>query len=711
MLLGRRRWPFGLTLVAVALLAAAGPLQPLGVLCSSEDNFHCPNSLYNTTKSLEVHPTLSGRQNGKVDLRILNLGASIVWGVGSSTEDSYRAFLRDQLVSVGWNVNMVGSKRNGNMKDNDVEATKGDTIEKARVASKLSLEYQPNVVLIQVGSNDCAQHTDTGAAGARMRRLIEELLNTPGFDRTTVILSTLIPNFDESIRHCEEDEDAPGGGINRQYRALASDLRFEGKRVVLAEMNPPAPNPGHGWITRNDMSDATHPNDSGYRKMAYVFWNAIEVARAEGKLLSPNHIELGKATPGCEKTSGDGVYAGGLTQRGSGVDNGIYRHESMGKGIVLTLTSAWDRNQWRFARLFSRNKDDLVGWFEESPGVVKYGVWKNNGDYNTARFDKIADLSVDDNCIPRGVRFIDINADGLDDFVCIAPNGDAYASINEGNGNANTPPKFHSIGLWKANVGWSQEHIVLADIDGDGRADYCYWDNGGNIWCWRNGWIDDVPKYWQDLGMRFPAKGFGDAHGVRFEDLNGDGRDDWLWVRDDGQTSTWTNSRSCARGHSGDGTERGLAARLSQGPNQRPNPSRIYGEPQEFGELGKQDYVFMEHIQEGDTHKFNVRVWKNISRGGTKVKADGVKYCNMMGHPNGNVDYVWTWSTGKMIMYPSRSVQRISKDESWWGPVVDPIWTPPFNIDRRDLHLTDWDGDGACDIVWADSNNNNRVQL
>jgi hypothetical protein len=316
---------------------------------------------------------------------------------------------------------------------------------------------------------------------------------------------------------------------------------------------------------------------------------------------------------------------------------------------------------------------------------------------------------------------------GLDDFVCIAPNGDAFASINEGNGNANTPPTFHSIGLWKENVGWTQEHIVLADIDGDGRADYCYWDDGGNIWCWRNGWIDDVPEYWQNLGMRFPAKGMGDAHGVRFEDINGDGRDDWLWVGDDGQTTTWTNARSCASGREGDGlnvawrqgfyrgatsgpTHNGMGS-ANTGLRDRIHFARVFGEPQSFGLLGKQDYVFIEHVEDGGRHTFNVRVWKNVGGGGTKLKADGVKYCNMMGHPNGNEDYVWAWSWGQMIMYPSRGVGRISPGESWWGPVVDPIWTPPFDIDRRDLHLTDWDGDGACDIVWADSNNGNRVQV
>jgi hypothetical protein len=49
--------------------------------------------------------------------------------------------------------------------------------------------------------------------------------------------------------------------------------------------------------------------------------------------------------------------------------------------------------------------------------------------------------------------------------------------------------------------------------------------DNGDISCWRNGWIDDVPQYWQPLGKRFTGKGFGDVRGVRFEDINGDGRD------------------------------------------------------------------------------------------------------------------------------------------------------------------------------------------
>lgn len=35
------------------------------------------------------------------------------------------------------------------------------------------------------------------------------------------------------------------------------------------------------------------------------------------------------------------------------------------------------------------------------------------------------------------------------------------------------------------------------------------------------------------------------------------------------------------------------------------------------------------------------------------------------------------------------------------------MWTPPKDLDRRDLHLANWDGDGDCDIIWANPENGN----
>jgi hypothetical protein len=60
--------------------------------------------------------------------RIMSLGASVTFGVGSTTGDSYRKDLEDLLVANGNTVSYVGTKKNGNFTDNAVEATPGFVI-------------------------------------------------------------------------------------------------------------------------------------------------------------------------------------------------------------------------------------------------------------------------------------------------------------------------------------------------------------------------------------------------------------------------------------------------------------------------------------------------------------------------------------------------------------------------------------------------------
>lgn len=142
-----------------------------------------------------------------------------------------------------------------------------------------------------------------------------------------------------------------------------------------------------------------------------------------------------------------------------------------------------------------------------------------------------------------------------------------------------------------------------------------------------------------------------------------------MWLSKAGQTTTHTNSRSCLAGELGDGLNvawrQGFATGESSGPThdgvgdfqeddedlrQRIHFARVYGTKPAFGNLGVQDYVFIERVQEAeDQFTFKVRVWKNTGSGSTKLVADGNKYCNMMGHEDGREDYVWTWSTGAMI--------------------------------------------------------------
>jgi hypothetical protein len=61
---------------------------------------------------------LQKRDNGTFLLRIMPLGASITLGYGSTDHNGYRKPLRQLLRYAGWQVNMIGSLRNGTMHDN-----------------------------------------------------------------------------------------------------------------------------------------------------------------------------------------------------------------------------------------------------------------------------------------------------------------------------------------------------------------------------------------------------------------------------------------------------------------------------------------------------------------------------------------------------------------------------------------------------------------
>ncbi|KAK8108347.1 uncharacterized protein PG998_010360 [Apiospora kogelbergensis] len=626
---------------------------------------------------LNISQPITKRQDEPrpVKLRILSLGASIVWGQGSSSGNGFRKPLRDQLRYKGWDVNMVGSRSNGNMVDNNVEANPGDVISQVHERSRNSYQYKPNVVLINAGTNDANANNGRGLdldnAGVRMESLIRDLWAAPDMSNSLIVLSTVLPTTTAGASSAQV--------INSQYRQLVQRLNGDGRPILLADMD---------FVSTDDLVDGVHPNDYGFVKMANIWWLAIERAASSRLIQEAVPIDT-KGGNSCDKQFGSGVYAGSLTQKGSGIGDGIYYHDSQDKGIVLSITSDFDRNQWFFASLYGNGKDDLIGWFDHPDGSVHYGVWKNNGNHNDAAFLKIGDMSVSDNCVPRGVHFVDLNADGYDDFVCIGPDGTAYATINQRDGTATTPPTFKPIGMIKSSVGYAQDRVRMGDIDGDGRADYLVLDDGGNIRAWRNGWIDDIPKYWQELGVRFTAKGMGDGRGVRFHDLNGD-------VRHMGGMA-------------------GFATPTENYLRDRVHFARVYGEPQDFGLRSRRDYAFIQHTAAGNgKHRFDVRLWKNTGSGGAKLEADGNKYCNMRGYPDGRMDYVWTLSKGEMTLYPNLGKKQIAGDESFWGPsevIWDPVKLIGRQLDRQDLHLTDWDGDGACDIVWADPDDNHRVQV
>lgn len=78
-----------------------------------------------------------------IPFRIMALGASVSFGIGSTTGDSYRKDLQDLLVANGDTVEFVGSKKNGNFSNNAVEAVPGFVIAQIAAAANASVSLEP----------------------------------------------------------------------------------------------------------------------------------------------------------------------------------------------------------------------------------------------------------------------------------------------------------------------------------------------------------------------------------------------------------------------------------------------------------------------------------------------------------------------------------------------------------------------------------------
>lgn len=240
-----------------------------------------------------INPPTTHPIANNMDLRIMPLGASITFGLRSTDGNGYRDELRVLLNKSGTkNVEYVGSRTHGDMASNAVEGWPGLRIDQVLPKANASVPADlPNVILLNVGTNDCVQNFNmmnttqnstsapemTASAnytvGTRMRMMVEDLLEWS--PNATVVMSTLINNrFDKTQARVLV--------ANEQFRAVAAELQQGGSKVVLAEMTAAA-----GGPNMTTMFDQTHPNDVGYAMMANRFYEAMLEASTKGMISAP----------------------------------------------------------------------------------------------------------------------------------------------------------------------------------------------------------------------------------------------------------------------------------------------------------------------------------------------------------------------------------------------------------------------------------------
>jgi lysophospholipase L1-like esterase len=188
-------------------------------------------------------------------LRIMPLGDSITVGVGSPGKNGWRADLQRRLRDAGVSADFVGSENEGTSGDLDHEGHGGWTIERiAGIVDRSLATYEPDVVLLHAGTNNITRSDDPVAAAGKLSALIDRI-------------QARVPHAEIYVAKIIGTAVASEVPANRAYNALIPGVVEEkGPQVHLVDQST---------VNGLDIYDAHHPNEFGYRKMAYTWYEAM----------------------------------------------------------------------------------------------------------------------------------------------------------------------------------------------------------------------------------------------------------------------------------------------------------------------------------------------------------------------------------------------------------------------------------------------------
>ena len=213
-------------------------------------------------------------------VKIMPVGDSITNGDGET--GGYRKYLDYALKQKGISFDMVGPKKDMNASfnyngqnvqyDSDHAGYSGFQIKEvpgwgqAQNTGSLYNElkngnkvkqYNPDIILLIIGTNDMTANRDLGACSDDLHSLIDYMLENMNQDGMVFLAS--IPEFTAYGGSPQRV-----GNYNNTVKKVAEDYQNSGKHVQFADI--------HGCLSTSDLSnDNLHPSGKGYEKMG-KFW-------------------------------------------------------------------------------------------------------------------------------------------------------------------------------------------------------------------------------------------------------------------------------------------------------------------------------------------------------------------------------------------------------------------------------------------------------
>ena len=216
---------------------------------------------------------LSCKAKAVETIKIMPLGDSITNGTGN--QSGYRLRLYTELTGAGYSVNFVGALQTNGcaaLPDWDHEGHPGFNID--NIANGWSTVpgintylapgvYDPDIILLMIGTNDVSEQRDFTHVGDRLNDLITRISNrTTGLQPNAhLIVATIPPRGDKP-------NDTDTQWYNSQLQTVVQQHITAGENVTLVDM--------YSALNASDIADGVHPNQTGYNKIADVWFDGIQ---------------------------------------------------------------------------------------------------------------------------------------------------------------------------------------------------------------------------------------------------------------------------------------------------------------------------------------------------------------------------------------------------------------------------------------------------
>jgi lysophospholipase L1-like esterase len=295
-------------------------------------------------------------------IRIMPLGDSITDGF--NVPGGYRVELRKRLLADGFDIDFVGSMSNGpdSLVDKNHEGHIGWTIELIANSANGWLDaYQPDVILLMIGTNDMVTDWLYASAPARLGALIDQLGDR--LPNAQLVVASITPT---TVEEWNRRAVVYNAAIPDMVRLKAS----EGRNVSFVNMN--------GALDGGDIDDGVHPTAAGYDKMANAWHGALvpllDNAPPKVSVTSPADNSSLNAPPSVtlEAAASD---ADGSVRKVEFFDGGV----KLGESSVSPYRLAWDTQKASAGAhsLSARATDDAGAKTLSSPikvTITKYSI-------------------------------------------------------------------------------------------------------------------------------------------------------------------------------------------------------------------------------------------------------------------------------------------------------------------------------------------------